>query len=125
MSSSWMTSSTASPRPYPEPGGAIPNNRVSETRLNRRSPHAMFRCNDHGCWDVCTPSKGQSNSLLWLAGNKNDSGPSHRNEDKTINFIRSGDGGRVRNDCKRPKRLPQRNGGAQAKSKTRQRSHFS
>ena len=58
-------------------------------------------------------------------GNKKISGTSHRNEDKTINLIRSRDGGRVRNDCKRPKRLPQRNGGAQAKSETRQRSHFS
>jgi hypothetical protein len=40
------------------------------------------------------------------SGNKKDSGTSHRNEDKTINLIRSGDGGRVRNDCKRPKCLP-------------------
>ena len=39
-----------------------------------------------------------------LAGNKEDSGTSHRNEDKTINFVRSRDGGRFRNDCKRPKR---------------------
>ena len=62
---------------------------------------------------------------LGCSGNKKDSGTSHRNEGKSINFVWSRNGGRVRNDCKRPKRLPQRNGGAQAKSKTRQRSHFS
>jgi len=39
MSSSWMTSFTANPRPYPKPCGAIPNNRVEWERLHRRSPH--------------------------------------------------------------------------------------
>jgi len=63
--------------------------------------------------------QGKSGSPCLARGNKKDSGTSHRNEDKTINFVRSRDGGRVRNDCKRPKCLLQRDAVAQAKSKPR------
>src|SRR6266498_841066 len=110
MSSSWMTSSTANHRNYPKLCGATPNNRVEVGRALIGAP--LTRVPGVMITVLVSASLGSP-------GTKKDFGTSHRNEDKTINFVRSRNDRRVRNDCRRPKPHPQRDTATRATSKPR------